>query len=84
VLRLRPELAPLREELDRLGVSYNRKRVGTYAALHDLGDVVWIKGPLHRGLSWEGPPDEALEIVRRLPDDIGTIGFWRALEQLVE
>jgi hypothetical protein len=62
-------------------VSYDRASPGTYAALHDLGDVVWIKGSPPSGLLWKGPPEEALRRLAPLPDDAGTVGFWRALDQ---
>jgi hypothetical protein len=82
-----PNLAPLPEgliadirvELDRLGVSYSRAGAGTYAALHDLGDVVWIKGPPRSGLFWEGAPEETLARLRSIPTDVDPPTFWTLL-----
>ena len=44
----------LRKELDRVGVSYRRAGARSYAALHDLDDVVWIMGHAAERLREEG------------------------------
>jgi hypothetical protein len=75
------DLADLRAELDRLAVSFGRAGARDYAALHDMGrGIVWLMGPPRSGLRWQGPLDDALELLRPLPDDAGLAEFWRALD----
>lgn len=69
----------LRAELDRLGLSYARAGARDYVAAYDAGEAIWLRGAPLSGLSWRGPMDELLELMRRLPDDTGPDLFWRAL-----
>jgi hypothetical protein len=61
----------LRAELNRVGASYAAAGPAEYVAVHDLGDVVWLKGPPFSGLTWKGSPTDALERLRAVPDGAG-------------
>jgi hypothetical protein len=44
----------------------------------DIGAYLWILGPprLHPQPTWTGLTEEALAVLRELPDDAGPDAFW--------
>jgi hypothetical protein len=61
----------LRAELDRVGVSYAKVGAAEYVQEIDLGEIVWLKGPPTRALTWKGRRSDFTQRVRGLRDDAG-------------
>jgi hypothetical protein len=66
--------------LHRVGVTYARAGAADCVQATDLGDELWILGPprLRPRPTWTGSSDEALALLKTLPDDAGPEAFWTA------
>ena len=73
--------AALRAELERLGATFRRGRLG-YIAMTDYGNVVALSGPPHEEPRrwWRGSPSKALELIAPLPDGVGLDTVWKAVQ----
>ena len=72
--------AALRAELERLGATFRKGRLG-YIAMTDYGNVVALSGPPHEEPRrwWRGSPAKALELLASLPDSAELDRVWQTL-----
>jgi len=70
----------LRAELERLGATFRKGRVG-YISMTDYGQSVALSGPSHEQPRrwWRGPSSSALELLAPLPDGTDLEAIWQAL-----
>jgi hypothetical protein len=72
------DCSPVIAELDRVGASFRKAGVRDYISVQLGIDEVKLLGPPreHPRRSWLGP-EQALELLRALPDDAGVEAIWR-------
>ena len=78
---MQPGQSPIRAELDRVGASYRQAGPVDHISVQLGLDEVKLLGPPHENprRSWLGPEWQAVEMLRRLPDNAGTQAVWRVL-----